>query len=77
MNAHVTTNAPKGAPDAPSQSKAAVSRTAWLQHPLVRPLGALVALLLVDAFLVPGFFHLEVKEGHLYGAIIDILNRAA
>jgi simple sugar transport system permease protein len=43
----------------------------------VRPLGALVALLLVDAFLVPGFFHLEVKEGHLYGAIIDILNRAA
>jgi simple sugar transport system permease protein len=58
-------------------TQAAASRTAWLQHPLVRPLGALVALLLVDAFLVPGFFHLEVKEGHLYGAIIDILHRAA
>ena len=58
-------------------AQAAASRTAWLQHPLVRPLGALVALLLVDAFLVPGFFHLQVKEGHLYGAIIDILNRAA
>jgi simple sugar transport system permease protein len=58
-------------------TQAAASRAAMLQHPLVRPLGALVALLLVDAFLVPGFFHLEMKEGHLYGAIIDILNRAA
>ena len=64
-------------PGAPSQPQAAAARTAWFAHPLARPLGALVALLLVDAFLVPGFFHLEVKEGHLYGAIVDILNRAA
>jgi galactofuranose transport system permease protein len=58
-------------------AREAGERGAWLQHPLVRPIGALVVLLLVDAFLVPGFFHLEVKEGHLYGAVIDILNRAA
>jgi ribose/xylose/arabinose/galactoside ABC-type transport system permease subunit len=47
------------------------------QHPLARPLGALLALLVVDAFLVPGFFRLEIKDGHLYGSLVDILNRAA
>jgi len=26
---------------------------------------------------VPGFFRLELKDGHLYGALVDILNRAA
>lgn len=54
------------------------SMLAWLlRHPLVRPLGALAALLLIDFFLVPGFFRLEIKDGHLYGALIDIVNRAA
>ncbi|NUU00686.1 ABC transporter permease [Herbaspirillum robiniae] len=51
---------------------------AWLmRHPLVRPLGALAVLLLIDFFLVPGFFRLEIKDGHLYGSLIDIVNRAA
>ena len=57
---------------APSPLRAAV-----LAHPLLRPAAALAVLLLLDAFLVPGFFHLEVKDGHLYGALVDILNRAA
>ncbi|KAF1036868.1 MAG: Inner membrane ABC transporter permease protein YtfT [Herbaspirillum frisingense] len=48
-----------------------------MRHPLVRPLAALAALLLIDFFLVPGFFRLEIKDGHLYGALIDIVNRAA
>nr|WP_051077288.1 ABC transporter permease [Janthinobacterium sp. HH01] len=48
-----------------------------LRHPLFRPLAALVLLLLVDLLLVPGFFHLELKDGHLYGSLIDIANRAA
>jgi ribose/xylose/arabinose/galactoside ABC-type transport system permease subunit len=26
---------------------------------------------------VPGFFRLEIKDGHLYGSLVDILNRAA
>ncbi|MFX7620752.1 ABC transporter permease, partial [Acinetobacter baumannii] len=34
-------------------------------------------LLLIDFLLVPGFFKLEIKDGHLYGALIDIINRAA
>jgi ribose/xylose/arabinose/galactoside ABC-type transport system permease subunit len=46
-------------------------------HPLARPLTALLVLLVLDAFLVPGFFRLEIKDGHLYGSVIDILNRAA
>jgi simple sugar transport system permease protein len=51
--------------------------TARLRHPLARPLGALALLLLVDLLSVPGFFHLELKDGHLYGSLVDIANRAA
>src|ERR1035437_10184843 len=47
------------------------------QHPLLRPSAALALLLLVDLCFIPGFFHLEIKDGHLYGSLIDILNRAA
>ena len=47
------------------------------QHQLFRPLAALAALLLFDLIAIPGFFHLEVKDGHLYGSLIDIANRAA
>jgi ribose/xylose/arabinose/galactoside ABC-type transport system permease subunit len=52
-------------------------RTVLLQHPLLRPAAALLVLLLLDALLVPGFFRLEIKDGHLYGSLVDILNRAA
>jgi len=48
-----------------------------MNHPLFKPMAALMALLLVDLIFIPGFFSLEVKEGHLYGAVIDIINRAA
>ena len=48
-----------------------------LRHPLLRPLAALAALLLLDLLLVPGFFRLDIKDGHLYGALVDIVNRAA
>lgn len=48
-----------------------------LHHPLSRPLAALLLLLLVDFFAIPGFFHLEIRDGHLYGSVIDIVNRAA
>jgi simple sugar transport system permease protein len=52
-------------------------RSVLLQHPLLRPAAALLGLLVLDGILVPGFFRLEIKDGHLYGAIVDILNRAA
>ncbi len=50
---------------------------ALLRHPLFRPLAALAVLLIIDLVAVPGFFRLTVKEGHLYGSLIDIVNRAA
>jgi simple sugar transport system permease protein len=69
---------PSAAKPAPSSPAAGLTlRAMLLQHPLLRPIAALLVLLTVDAILVPGFFRLELKDGHLYGAVIDILNRAA
>jgi ribose/xylose/arabinose/galactoside ABC-type transport system permease subunit len=70
MNAPMTPTVDKPAESAPL-------RTVLLQHPLLRPVGALLVLLALDTLLVPGFFRLEIKDGHLYGALVDILNRAA
>ena len=40
---------------------------------LFLPTLALVLILVADFFLIPGFFRIEVKGGHLYGSLIDIL----
>jgi galactofuranose transport system permease protein len=48
-----------------------------LQHPLVWPAATLVLLILLDLFHNSGFLNITVLEGHLFGAPIDILNRAA
>lgn len=45
--------------------------------PLLKPLAALVFLILLDTIIIPGFIRMEVKDGQLYGSVIDILNRAA
>lgn len=37
------------------------------------PLLALTLLLLFNALFTPGFFHLEMRNGHVYGTLIDIL----
>jgi len=47
------------------------------QHALFWPVVTLVLLLAANAVLNPGFWHLEWRDGHLYGSVIDILNRAA
>jgi simple sugar transport system permease protein len=39
--------------------------------------GALAALLMLNYFFTPGFFHVEIRDGHLYGSLVDVLNRAA
>ena len=44
---------------------------------LFLPALALVLLLIVDFFLIPNFFSLEIRGGHLYGNVIDILNHGA
>jgi simple sugar transport system permease protein len=45
--------------------------------PLVWPIAALLGVLLFNLLFTQGFFHIAVKEGHLYGSLIDIANRAA
>jgi ribose/xylose/arabinose/galactoside ABC-type transport system permease subunit len=44
---------------------------------IVWPLIALGALLLFNLFFTPHFFRIEIKEGHLFGNLIDILKNAA
>ncbi len=41
------------------------------------PVVALVALLLLDLAVVPGFFALRIQDGHLYGSVVDILKNGA
>src|SRR5947207_14064997 len=44
---------------------------------LLWPLAALVLLLAVNAAFNPGFWQLQWRDGHLFGSVVDILNRAA
>jgi len=44
---------------------------------LLWPFVALILILLFNFFFTPGFFHLEIKDGHLFGSLLDILNRGA
>jgi len=41
------------------------------------PLVALGLIMLFNAFFTPNFFKLEIKDGHLFGSLIDIINRGA
>src|SRR5688572_32037998 len=45
--------------------------------PVLWPALGLSALLLFNFFFAPGFFRLQVLDGHLYGTLIDILNQGA
>ena len=44
---------------------------------LVWPVAALALLLLFNALFTERFFHVEWREGHLYGTPIDILNHGS
>lgn len=44
---------------------------------LLWPLFALLGILLFNLFFTPGFFSIEIKDGHFFGSLVDILNRAA
>lgn len=47
------------------------------KHHLFWPLALWIALLLFNLFYSPSFFKVVVREGHLYGSLIDILNFGA
>lgn len=57
---------------------AAVSRPAPRgRSPLLWPVATLLALMALNGAFNPGFFAISWRDGHLYGPLIDILNRAA
>lgn len=44
---------------------------------LIWPLLALALIMLFNVIFVPTFFRLEVRNGHLFGSIVDVLNRGS
>jgi len=59
-------------PETPKHPFAAV-----MHHRLAWPLVTLLLLLMVNAAFNGNFLHIEWRDGHLYGSLVDILNRAA
>jgi simple sugar transport system permease protein len=41
------------------------------------PLVALALIMLFNLIFVPRFFALEIKDGHLFGSLVDVVNRGA
>jgi len=48
-----------------------------VKHRLFWPVAMLVVLLLSNLIFTPNFFKVEVRDGHLYGSLIDILRFGA
>ena len=71
---HMNTPLPRPAPPTPER-EALWRRVAG--HQLLWPVVTLVLILAVNASLNPGLWHLQWRNGHLYGSLIDIVNRAA
>jgi ribose/xylose/arabinose/galactoside ABC-type transport system permease subunit len=44
---------------------------------LLRPLAVLGLILFFDLVFIPGFFDMEIRQGHLFGSLIDILRNSA
>ena len=51
--------------------------TKIFKHRLVLPIAALVALILVNTISRPSFVSITVRDGQLYGSVIDILRNSA
>lgn len=50
----------------------------WFQGAsLFWPIVGLGTLLLFNLVFSPSFFHLEIREGHLYGTLVDIVNQGS
>ena len=45
--------------------------------PLIWPVLALVALLIVNVIVTPTFLSIRVQDGHLFGSTVDILRNGA
>jgi simple sugar transport system permease protein len=61
-------------PPAPQVARAKV-RISGAMANVLYPTIALALLLLLNLLFTPGFFHVDLRDGRLYGSLIDILNR--
>jgi simple sugar transport system permease protein len=41
------------------------------------PLAAWALILVFDAIFIPGFFKIDIQDGHLYGNLVDVVNNGA
>src|SRR4249920_3489374 len=62
---------------APSRPAGWAPLSIAMRHRLAWPLVTLFLLLAVNTGFNANFLHLEWRDGHLYGSLVDILNRAA
>jgi ribose/xylose/arabinose/galactoside ABC-type transport system permease subunit len=57
------------------------TRATWWErlrtNSLFWPLVALALVMGFNLFFTPNFFRLEIKDGHLFGSLVDVLNRGA
>lgn len=60
-----------------TQVKATFAWSKITESKLFFPFVALAFILLFDLVFVPGFFALQIKEGNLYGSLIDILRNGS
>lgn len=58
-------------------NRVAVRSAALFRDRRAWPCLALILLLLANLVITPEFFHLEIRDGRLYGSLIDVLNRGA
>ena len=48
-----------------------------MRNPLLWPVLALAALLVVNVVATPTFFEIRMQDGHLYGNLVDVLRNGA
>jgi galactofuranose transport system permease protein len=58
------------------REKRSILAPAWLR-PLLWPVTALTALWLFNLLFTEGFAHIEIKDGHFYGSLVDVLKQAS
>lgn len=51
--------------------------SALLRSPATWPCLALLLVIVVNTLVAPEFFHLELRDGRLYGTLVDVLKRGA
>ena len=60
-----------------TQPKRSINWRKITESKLFFPVLALAIILLLDLILVPNFFSFQVRDGNLYGSLIDIMRNAA